>query len=634
MSDDAGSASHHVRSPGTAPSDETDPVSRTELLLGGNGTSPDELDDNGRSWRERLLEVADTTDGSTHEDGIGFGIAAPVDRVAGFAPAILAIRWGTTVASIALATQDTTNQDWLLAMWCVIIVCYTVLRTVQPLRYRSDIRSLVGVIAEVVLYVVALTTTGYWESPFIFTLLTAITVAGFARGFGFALRVGIVSALAVTIPYLMPDPTQAKIITSGEWSLVLLLVALIAGYARRISGEADLQHTLALDRMGRLADANALLFSLHRVTQTLPASLDLDDVLSTTMGRLRGLFEFDAATVLAFDDTDGDWEVLRREGGTRLPHKLRDNDLPPPLRRAVTEESVITVTDLTSGGGPGLNPKADSGMYAVLPARGSIIGLLAVESQGARRFTSRDTELLSGFVEPVALAIDNARWFGRLRTVGADEERTRIARDLHDRIGQSLAYLAFELDRIVTNEGKGDQVGPALEQLRDDVRGVIREVRDTLYDLRTDVSDSQDMASTLDGYVHRIRDRSGIEIELYCDRDARLPILQEREMWRIAQEALTNVERHSQATQTRVLWRCNGESAALEITDNGEGFPIGRAGRLDSYGILGMRERASSIGATLEVTSQPGKGTRVRCSLIRTDPDDERQTAGAAVTAG
>ena len=56
-------------------------------------------------------------------------------------------------------------------------------------------------------------------------------------------------------------------------------------------------------------------------------------------------------------------------------------------------------------------------------------------------------------------------------------------------------------------------------------------------------------------------------------------------MWRIAQEALTNVERHADATQVRVLWRCNGEAAALEITDNGKGFPIGRAGRLDSYGI-------------------------------------------------
>jgi signal transduction histidine kinase len=69
----------------------------------------------------------------------------------------------------------------------------------------------------------------------------------------------------------------------------------------------------------------------------------------------------------------------------------------------------------------------------------------------------------------------------------------------------------------------------------------------------------------------------------------------------------------------RVLWRCNGESAALEITDNGVGFPEGTTGRLDSYGIMGMRERASSIGATLEVASKPNEGTRVRCSLLRAE---------------
>ena len=218
--------------------------------------------------------------------------------------------------------------------------------------------------------------------------------------------------------------------------------------------------------------------------------------------------------------------------------------------------------------------------------------------------------------------------------MGADEERTRIARDLHDRIGQSLAYLAFELDRIVANQGKGDDVGPSLEHLRDDVRSVIREVRDTLYDLRTDVSDRQDMAATLESHIARVRERSHLEIELFCDRGARLPILQEREMWRIAQEALTNVERHANATRARVLWRCNGVSAALEVTDNGKGFPIGTAGRLDSYGILGMRERASSIGATLELSSQVGRGTRVRASLIHADESDGDRQHGVGAVAG
>ena len=573
-----------------------------------------------RSWRERLQDLSAATDGSTHEDGIG--LVERVDRVAAFAPAILAIRWSTTIASCALATQSAGDRVWLVGTWCAVLIAYSVLRTVNPIRYRGDLRSLVTVLAEVVLDLAAVLTTGYWESPFILALFTAISVAGFARGFGFALRIGVVSALAVTLPWVLPEPTEDNVVISGQWTLVLLLVALIAGYARRISGEADRQHSLALDRLGRLADANALLFSLHRVTQTLPASLDLDDVLDTTVGRLRSLFDVDAVVILAHDDTDAGWTVLRRDGGGRLPAHFADDELPAPLRRAIASREVVRVPSLTAAGTVGLVPKAASGLYAVLPARGSIIGLVILEAEDEGRFTERDAELLRGFVEPVALAIDNARWFARLRTVGADEERTRIARDLHDRIGQSLAYLAFELDRIVATDQRGEDVGPALEGLREDVRGVIREVRDTLYDLRTDVSDTQDMASTLEAFAKRVQERSGIEIELYCDRGPRLPLLQEREMWRIAQEALTNVERHSRATRARVVWRCNGESAALEVADNGEGFPIGRAGRLDSYGILGMRERASSIGATLELTSTVGVGTRVRCRLISSHRHD------------
>ena len=74
------------------------------------------------------------------------------------------------------------------------------------------------------------------------------------------------------------------------------------------------------------------------------------------------------------------------------------------------------------------------------------------------------------------------------------------------------------------------------------------------------------------------------------------------------------------ADRVRVAWRCDGESAGLEVTDNGIGFPEGRpGGRLDSYGMIGMRERAASIGATLDVASKPNEGTRVRCSLLRAE---------------
>ena len=267
--------------------------------------------------------------------------------------------------------------------------------------------------------------------------------------------------------------------------------------------------------------------------------------------------------------------------------------------------------------GPGLRGASQSGMYAPLLARGNLIGLLVLEHRDLARFSERDREVLSSFVDPVALAIDNARWFARLRTVGADEERTRIARDLHDRIGQSLAYLGFELDRLVHQQASGEELGDQLETLRTDLRSVVSEVRDTLYDLRTDVDTDRDLASTVEEFAARVSERADIAIVLDCDSHVRLPILQEREMWRIAQEALVNVERHAEATRATVSWRCDGKNAVLEVNDDGQGLPDGGGGRVDSYGVLGMRERASSIGASIEMNSSPGEGTTVRCSLIQ-----------------
>lgn len=256
-------------------------------------------------------------------------------------------------------------------------------------------------------------------------------------------------------------------------------------------------------------------------------------------------------------------------------------------------------------------------VFGLLESRHNVIGMIAVEFTGTDGATARDVELLSGLVEPAGLAIDNARWFSRIRTVGADEERNRIARDLHDRIAQSLAYLGFELDRIVAADGEGEAITDALGDLRADVRSVVGEVRDTLYDLRTDVSDSQDMTATLDNFVERVQHRSRLEVVLDCEEGGRLPLRQEREMWRIAQEAVTNVERHANASLVTVRWRCDGASAELFVKDNGIGFPSGRAGRLDSYGVLGMRERASSIGASLDISSEADRGTTIHCELGR-----------------
>jgi signal transduction histidine kinase len=556
------------------------------------------------------------------------------DRIAAFTPLITAARLATTIISVLLVSTSADAQTRSLQLWTALLVANAVLRSFRPLRYADDVRSLAVVLAEVTVTVMAVVATGGWRSPLILMLLTAVMIAGLARGFGFSIRVAVATILAVTLPSIAraADPRDV-VLEALSWGAIVVLVAITAGYARRISGEADRDRELALGRLHRLSDANELLYSLHQVTQTLPASLDLGEVLDSTLARLKSLVACDSIAVLLFDDTDAHWDVARHHG-LHLASRLGPTELPDGLRRAIALNGTSSSEDLSREPGGGLSGRAGSGVYSVLSARGSIIGLLAVEHSTPGQFTDRDVEVVSGFVEPAALAIDNARWFTRLRTVGADEERTRIARDLHDRIGQSIAYLAFELDRLVERDESGESISRELGQLREDVRGVIREVRDTLYDLRTDVSDVSGVADVLEEYAARVGERSGIQVHVDADRSHRLPILQERELWRVAQEALANVERHAHATAVRILWRCDGERAVIDVTDNGIGFAQDRAGRLDSYGVLGMRERAASIGASLEIHSAPGRGTRVRCILDPTAVDSSSTPTSTRPTTG
>ena len=124
------------------------------------------------------------------------------DRVATFNGLITAMRLATTAVSLLLvSTSDDVGLS--LRIWTAIIVAYALVRAFRPLTYSNDVASLVRVLAEVALHVVAVAATGAWDSPFVFTLLTAVTVAGLARGFGFSIRVAIATVVAITFPFVL-----------------------------------------------------------------------------------------------------------------------------------------------------------------------------------------------------------------------------------------------------------------------------------------------------------------------------------------------------------------------------------------------------------------------------------------------
>jgi signal transduction histidine kinase len=469
---------------------------------------------------------------------------------------ISTVRWGVIILGLLFAAASPHQSAYVFG---ALLLAHALWRTARPVPPDSgDV--LVAVVVEVTLTLTAVAATGWLVSPFVVTLIAPIVKALQTRA---SLR------------------------------------------------QKDLQQTLALDQLSRLGEANSLLSELHRVTQTLPVSLDLAETVASTVSRMRELFEPNVIGIFLYDEAGAAWSTAATVG-TRLPRVLLGSDLPAPMQHASRLFSAYLAEDLAVQG-PGLAPTSSTGIYVALRARDRVVGMLALERVIPGTLRERDRALLDGMAEQIAMAIDNARWFGRLRRIGADEERTRIARDLHDRVGQGLAYLSFELDRISTQAEP--KVKADMQTLRTDVRQILGEVRETLSDLRTDVSDNQDLVGTVQRHITRVERRTGMHIVFEHDDNRRLTVPVERELWRIAQEALANAERHSGASEVRIRWTCADDRALLEVSDDGDGMATVFAVKPGSYGLTGMRERADAIGASLEIDSSPGQGTTVRCLL-------------------
>jgi signal transduction histidine kinase len=528
------------------------------------------------------------------------------------APPLAHFRWGALLVGLIGAANDLSNNWWPTAPVLAVLVMYTTYVTMRPILYRDDRSTRTRVSLDMLIHLGAVMLTGNWSSPFAFTLIPCTLLAGFSSGLVFAFQTIGASAAIVSIRYLSEQSISDGLRNTAAWCGVLGIVALTSGLARRVSDDSQHKQAIALDRLTKLSEANALLFSLQRVAQTLPASLDLDEVLESTLAKLRSLIDADAIVILLYSDSDRSWEIVRMRG-VRLDAAFTTDTLPAPLREAMTASRSISVESLERDG-PGLLPSGGSGLYASLRARGALIGLIAVESKAARTFSAQHTEVLNGLIEPFGIAIDNARLFRRLRSIGADEERSRIARELHDRVGNALAMLGFEVERISAASKRGHEIDEDLTGLREQVKAVVGDVREALYDLRTDVSEAQDLNTTLAMFADRVRGRSGLDVDLDIEAPTRLPILQERELWQIAREAITNVERHAEASNLVIQWRSTPLGAQLIISDDGRGFTRG-AGRNDSYGLVGMRERAASINGTLDIDSVPATGTTIRVAL-------------------
>ena len=538
---------------------------------------------------------------------------------ADLAPLATAMRWGTlSLAVLTALGVHASRRDVVLA---TALVIYASLRTVQPLPPADQGRELLVALAfEALIGLSVVTLSGGWESPFLLTLGATLVIGGLEGGW---------RAVAVTTTVLLAGAAAlaaggARVLAGSaavERVAALAMVGAVGAYARWVLRAGDDERQEEVNRLRSAHEVNNLLLELYARVAGGPVSLSLQGALQDTVERLRAVLAPDVVALLLADPEEeagpnGLWQAVVVQGA-HLPVAALSDELPAVLTHAIGSPEPVLRTGLTVT--ESLGSRSSSGVYATLRSGDALIGVLAVErSTGRSAFSPADAAVAAEVARHGALAIDNARWFGRLRMLGAAAERGRIARELHDRVGQSLAATGFSMDalagRVEADPRAPEGLAAELRELAGELHASTRGVREELADLRADTSAGADLAGTLGDLLERVRTRSGVDTELHYEATDRPPPAVEHEIWHIAREAVLNAERHSGATRIAVRWHRAGGQSVLEVTDDGRGLDGAAPARVDAYGLVGMRERADAVGGQLTVASPEG-GTTVRLKL-------------------
>jgi signal transduction histidine kinase len=356
--------------------------------------------------------------------------------------------------------------------------------------------------------------------------------------------------------------------------------------------------------------------SLNEIGGALVGELELGPLLDLVASRLRGLIGArlvaialpagdglriaaadgeGAADLAAFDALERDSKtgrVLERGRSERVDSLLEDPEVDQDVTRRLG---------------------ASTGLYVPLLVRERPIGVLVAHDKMSSdpRFTSADLRLAEQFANRASIAVDLSRRVARdaLRRVvsGQELERRRLARELHDETGQALTSILLGL-RAVEESGTPDEMSTAASHLRELVVGTLQDVRRLAVQLRPKALDDFGLVAAVEHLVQTFSGATAIRVDLEAQLgDKRLPAEVETTLYRIVQEALTNIVKHAEASRVSILLVRGSGSATVVVEDDGQGFDPAKL-REGGMGIIGMRERVELHEGRLTVESTPGSG--------------------------
>jgi signal transduction histidine kinase len=356
--------------------------------------------------------------------------------------------------------------------------------------------------------------------------------------------------------------------------------------------------------------------SLTEVGNALAEEIELPRVLQLVADRVRDLLA--ANDVFIALPSGGRLVVQAASGdgaaalvGRELPERSKSARV-LERRRSERVDSLIDDPEVDQDSARRLD--ARTGLFVPLFVRGKPIGVIVAHDKHGvdPRFTQEDLRLAETFAQRAAVAADLSTRVARdamARVVDAQElERKRLARELHDETGQALTSVLLGL-RAIEEAADAGEAREATERLRELIVGTLHDVRRLAVELRPKALDDFGLVPALERLTTTFTEQTAIPVELEAVLgESRLPPSVETALYRIVQEALTNVIKHSRASRVSVLVTRKRDTVAVVIEDDGVGFEPDEA-REDGLGLIGMRERIGLLDGRLTIESSPRGGT-------------------------
>jgi len=394
-----------------------------------------------------------------------------------------------------------------------------------------------------------------------------------------------------------------------------------------MSAELDESYTL-LEK--KVADRTEELATLNAIAASVSSSLNLNEIMEDALERIMELTGMEHG--IAYRIAGGKGGAANTEPGAEglylrvmayrgLPPTFADLGDGLPLKQSAAgvagsrgEPVIWTLAELPTESTVRERIAAlgvEQVIAIPLMSKGRLVGSLNLSTNQNRTFPAEQIALLKTIGQQIGVAMENARLYERAEQVAITAERSRLARELHDAVTQTLFsanLIADVLPRIwKRNPEEGMQ---NLEELRQLTRGALAEMRTLLLEMRPESLERSDIKSLLtqlaDAFIGRVRVPINLVIQGDCELTHDVKIV----FYRVAQEALNNIAKHSGARQVDLELACQPGQMKMIIKDDGLGFDPSRISP-DHLGISIMRERANSIGADLKIESQIGQGTSI-----------------------